>query len=89
MVDALVLSALWQGSWQLQIVILAALVATLLLVTRFVTALRFQRALSSDADVKMIPTFPYTIPIVGHAFHLGLDIIGINRDIAFVAFSLP
>ena len=82
-------SVLWQSCWQLQIIMLAAIVALLLTVTRFVTTIRFRRALSSKADIKRIPHLPYSIPIAGHAFQLGLDILGLNRDIAFVAFQNP
>ena len=88
-IEVLLPLALWHGCWQFPIMITAVIVAVLLIVTRSVTTFRFQRALSSDADVKRIPPFPYTIPVVGHAFYLALDIIGLNRDIAFVAFQTP
>lgn len=82
--DVLSPPALWEGRWQYQIVTILTVIAVSCIATRLVTTFRFNKTLSGKADARRTPTLPYSIPIVGHAFSMGLDIVGFNRYIAFV-----
>ena len=76
-------SSIWQAYWQYQTLALFLTIAVMCMVTRFITTRRFQKALSSNALAKWTPPLPYSIPVVGHALSMGLNIIEFNRYIAF------
>ena len=83
------ISSPWLHQWQFHLMATLTIICFSLYCTRLVTAMKLERVLHSDSKTKEAPTVPYTIPVVGHAFSMGSDIVRFNFDIAYVTPQKP
>ena len=82
------MDSLLSSSWQHRCLVGLTSIVVSCMVTRALTWLRFEKALASKAAERQTPSLPYSVPIVGHAFSMALNIIGLNRHIAFVPSAI-
>ena len=75
----------WPQYWKVQIITAFAVICLPFYCTRLFTTMKLEKALRNNSKIKEAPTVPYTIPIVAHAFSMGLDITRFNLDIALVS----